>query len=168
MDNNEGWGVRLPYKVEQLADLLDQTRWANECTWDETLKLCEHMLAYEIPKGRCIFKEGDSDHYMGFILKGKVNVNKVDAKHQLACIATVRAPQSLGEMCLIDGQPRSASAEAATDVLMLILTRESYLKLSGSSPQIANKLLVKIAQMLSQRLRATSGQLVDFLGDVPG
>ena len=103
MDEKTNWGTRLPYRTDQLADLLDETRWTQDCTWDETLKLCEHMLAYEIKEGTKIFREGDSDHYMGFVLKGKINITKTDVKHQVSKIATVRPPQTLGEMCLVDG-----------------------------------------------------------------
>lgn len=165
MDFNSSWGDRLAYTSEELAELLDRTRWTRECNWEETIKLCEKLLAYQLPADVNVFTEGASDPYMCFILKGKIGIYKSDAKHQVTKIATVSSPQSLGEMCLIDGQPRSATAKTETEVLMLVLTTDNYLRLSGRSPAVANKLLTKIAQMLSERLRATSDQLVDYLGE---
>ena len=165
MKEDGNWGRRVPLKAEDLAEKLDSTRWARDCNWEETLKLCERLLAYKLQPKQVIFAEGDAEPYMCFILTGKVSIFKTDAKDQVTKIATVVAPQSLGEMCLIDGQPRSATAKTETEVLLAMLSYENFLKLAGRSPSVANKLLTKIAQMLSQRLRATSGQLVDFLGE---
>lgn len=165
MTLNHNWGDRLAYKAEDIAEILDRTRWTQDCNWEESIKLSERLLAYQLPAHTNVFTEGASDPYMCFILKGKIGIYKTDAKHQVTKIATVSAPQSLGEMCLIDGKPRSATAKTETEVLMLVLTTDNYLKLAGRSPAVANKLLTKIAQMLSQRLRATSVQLVDYLGE---
>jgi CRP-like cAMP-binding protein len=57
--------------------------------------------------------------------------------------------KTFGEMSLIDGEPRSASAIALDDSKVLVLTE---------------MVLLKLAQLMSQRLRQTSDLLVDFLG----
>lgn len=158
-------GLRMHCSSEKLAEMLDQTRWAVDFSWDEIKKLSEYMRAYEIKSGEVIFREGDTDRYLGVLLKGSVEIYKKNLKNTSNKIATVMAPQSLGEMSLLDGGARSGLAKVKTDVLLMALSRDDLNKLSEEIPALAYKLVLKIAQLLSQRLRQTSGQLVDFLGD---
>lgn len=158
-------GLRMHCSSEKLAEMLDQTRWAMDFSWDEIKKLSEYMRAYEIKSGEVIFREGDTDRYLGVLLKGSVEIYKRNLKNASNKIATVMAPQSLGEMSLLDGGARSGMAKVKTNVLLMALSRDDLNKLSEEVPALAYKLVLKIAQLLSQRLRQTSGQLVDFLGD---
>jgi hypothetical protein len=157
-------GLRIHCTSEKLAEMLDQTRWAVDFTWEEIKKLSEYMRAYEIKAGETIFREGEMDRYLGVILKGSVEIYKKDMKSKINKIATVMAPQSLGEMSLLDGGARSGLAKVKTDVLLMAMSRDDLNKLAEEVPALAYKLVLKIAQLLSQRLRQTSGQLVDFLG----
>ncbi len=157
-------GLRIHCSSEKMAEMWDQTRWAVDFSWDEIKKLSEYMRAYEIPAGQIIFREGDTDRYLGVLLKGSVDVYKKDIKNNSNKIASVMAPQSLGEMSLLDGGARSGMAKVKSDVLLMALSREDLNKLAEEVPVLAYKLVLKIAQLLSQRLRQTSGQLVDFLG----
>jgi CRP-like cAMP-binding protein len=47
----------------------------------------------------------------------------------------------------------------------MVLTRKQYGKLMDNYPRLALKLLTNLARMMSQRLRRTSGILVEFLED---
>ncbi len=157
-------GSRIPCSSEKLAAMLDETRWASDFSWDQLVKISEYMKLYELSPGTVIFSEGETDRYMGIILKGVVDIYKRDGKNSHSRIARISNSQSLGEMALVDGQPRSAKAIAERDVLLVVLSRDGFLQLSGAQPNVALQLLLKISQMLSQRLRQTSGQLVDYLG----
>ena len=70
---------------------------------------------------------------------------------------------SLGEMTIVDGEPRSATAVAVASSTLAVLTQENFLLIMRDKPALSAKLLLKIAQLLSQRLRLTSGILVDYL-----
>jgi CRP/FNR family transcriptional regulator, cyclic AMP receptor protein len=69
----------------------------------------KYMFNYEYEKGAYVFKEGAHGGYMFFIVDGEVEVIKQfdTAKHT---IATLTKGRSVGEMSLIDGAPRSATA----------------------------------------------------------
>jgi CRP/FNR family transcriptional regulator/CRP/FNR family cyclic AMP-dependent transcriptional regulator len=60
-----------------------------------------------------------------------------------------------GEMSLIDGEPRSASVRTVTDAQLLIIHRESFLRLIRQSPEIAMGLLSE----MSKRLRKANRQI---------
>ncbi|MFW6303975.1 MAG: hypothetical protein ACOC2L_05070 [Candidatus Sumerlaeota bacterium] len=63
-------------------------------------------------------------------------------------------------MSLIDTEPRSATARAMTDVCLMILEEKAFERLMDEHSQ----LVLKIVHYMSQRLRRTSGQLGDALG----
>ena len=157
-------GSRIPCSAEKLAGMLDETRWANEFSWEQLVKIAEYMKLYELTAETVIFSEGETDRYMGIVLKGIVDIYKRDGKNTHNRIARISTSQSLGEMALVDGQPRSAKVIAASEVLLVVLSRDGFLRLAAAQPQVALEVLLKISQMLSLRLRQTSGQLVDFLG----
>ncbi|OGV66448.1 MAG: hypothetical protein A2283_06935 [Lentisphaerae bacterium RIFOXYA12_FULL_48_11] len=159
-NNQKSLNMRLP--PQKLAEMLDRTRWASDFSWSQISKISEHMQAFSSSKGTVIFREGATDQSLGIIVEGKVDIIKTD-RDVSSLIATLLPSQSFGEMSLVDGEPRSASVVASTDVVMLILDKDGFLEMSRVVPGLAFKLLLKISKMISQRLRKTSGQLVDHL-----
>jgi CRP-like cAMP-binding protein len=143
--------------------MLDATQWASKFSWQEILAITANMRAFQISKGATLFREGETDQYMGIIVKGTVEIVKSDLQKGTNCIATLSKSHSLGEMGILDNEPRSANATAKTDVLMLVMRAADIQKLQNNNPSVGFKLVWKIAQMLSQRLRRTSGQLVDYM-----
>lgn len=102
-----------------------------------------------VGRGNVIFYEDDPGTSCYIIVKGKVKivVNADDGREHI--LGVLQDGDFFGEMSLIDGQPRSASAVAVEDVQMVTIQRDEFLKLLRSSPEISLKLLVT----LSQRLR---------------
>lgn len=153
----------------KLAEALDKTRWASGFDWAEIVVMAQTMRAFQVAKGTTLWNEGASEQYMGIIVRGTVDILKSDHKDHKdpkdGKIATLGKGQSLGEMCLIDREPRSAKAVAASDLVMLLITVEDINTLRDEHTLVGYKVVWKLAQMLSQRLRKTSGRLVDFLCD---
>ena len=156
--------IPLGLTSDKLADVLDKTQWATGFEWAEIAQMAQSMRAYTIAQNTILWQEGDLEHYFGIIVKGRVDILKSDMKGgEDSKIATLGRGQSLGEMCLIDREPRSAKAVVADDLTLLLFNGADLNRLRDEHPLVAYKLLWKLATMLSQRLRKTSGQLVDFL-----
>lgn len=148
---------------DKLAEKLESTRWAIDFNWNQICKISERMKAYSASAGDTLFEEGSKDGTMGILLKGRLNIMKLDDFGVKTELATLSRAQSFGEMSLLDDEPRSASIEAATDVEVLLLTRASLFKLVDSNPSLAFKLLWSISKLLSQKLRQTSGRYLHEL-----
>lgn len=112
-----------------------------------------------------ILQEGARELYLCLLIEGKVNVLKKDSAQRDQLIAHVSAGMTLGEMALIDGQPRSATAVAATDAVLLIMSKDEFQRLVNDTPRLALKLYGHMASLLSQRLRQVSAKLADYLHD---
>ncbi len=148
------------YSEDDLANSLELTKWAKKFPWDQICTISQHMEAWSATKDTIIFDEGSEDNTMAIVIKGKIDIIKQESGSKINIIASILPSQSFGEMSLIDGDARSARAVASTDVEMLLLSKDSLFNLRDKKPELAFELLWIISQMLSQRLRRTSGNLV--------
>lgn len=151
---------KLQLSEDELANKLELTNWAKDFSWDQICTISRYMQAYTATKDTVIFNEGSEENTMAIVIKGKIDIIKKESGSKINIIASIFPSQSFGEMSLIDGESRSAQAIAATQVDMLFLSKEKLFSLLDESPELAFKLLWIISQMLSQRLRRTSGNLV--------
>lgn len=149
--------------INERADMLDKTRWANVYSFRELQVLASYLSAYKVPKETIILQEGARELYLCLLVRGKVAIYKKDSANKEKLIANVNAGMTLGEMALIDGQPRSATAVATEDALLLIMTKEEFVRLSEDAPRLALKLYAYISSLLSQRLRHVSAKLAEYL-----
>ncbi len=108
--------------------------------------------------GTKLFSEGDSGSGLYILKSGKVSITqKSGAQGTEKEINTVGAGETLGEMALLDDQPRSATVTAVEDVTALLLPVWEFRGVIKSHPDIALKLLAT----LSRRLRKVQGRAED-------
>ncbi len=100
-----------------------------------------------------LFKEGDRGDGVYIILRGEVEVYKVDRSGAEFMLTVLPAGDFVGEMALLEDKPRSAHARAKGEVLALFVTRNDYVNLVGSQPAALSKLFLRMLSTLSERLR---------------
>jgi CRP-like cAMP-binding protein len=147
------------------SNLIDATQWANEFSFAQVKKLAAYMDVYRVPQETVLFFEGDKSAFLVLIVKGQVHVVKFDSQRNPKRIATLGSGKTIGEMSIIDGEPRSASAVTAVDATLMVMTTEKFNRLIDEWPRVAVVLVLKIAKLMSQYLRQTSGRLIDHLGN---
>jgi CRP/FNR family transcriptional regulator, cyclic AMP receptor protein len=65
----------------------------------------------------------------------------------------------IGEMALLDDQPRAASCTASSDLQMAILTREALQTIMQTQPAVGARLMLAVSKRLADRLRETLRKL---------
>ena len=98
-------------------------------------------------QGDAIFKEGDAASELFVIQSGSVEI-----RHGNRVLDTLGGNNIFGEMALIDGAPRSATAVAASDVTVVPVTEKQFLFLVSQTPFFA----LMVMRVLARRLRATN------------
>jgi CRP/FNR family transcriptional regulator, cyclic AMP receptor protein len=167
-------GLELLGPCEQLSKwpgLLLQSPLLQDFSPVEADVLGARMLHIRAKPGQVLISEGDASNWLMLLLRGTVDVGKrklgVEADKEEpgdnTRLAVVREGAVLGEMSMIDGEPRYASCWALSEVEAAVLSRVAVGELIASHPGIGAKLLVKLTQLLAQRLRNTSNQLVKSL-----
>jgi CRP/FNR family cyclic AMP-dependent transcriptional regulator len=112
-----------------------------------------------------IFHEGDEGATLYIILKGAVKIFIPSLDGREVVLAVHRKYDLLGEMSLLDSQPRSASATTIEDTEAVSLSRHDFLQVLERHPEAQRAII----DVLVARLRATNQSIQDaYLLDVPG
>src|SRR5208283_974609 len=106
--------------------------------------LSQHLQAFKADPGCVIFSEGEAGNFMCFLVSGRVKTYKESDKDQPAEVAVESHGRSIGEMALIDGEPRSATCIAAQPSVLLLLTKQGFQQLADKHAALALKLMVRI------------------------
>lgn len=129
---------------------------------EEALIIVSYMIPRTISMGTTFINEGDTSDtgYMMLLLEGEVTVESIIVSRHTPVTVTVLEPGSLiGEMGLVDGQPRLASCTASTDVSCAVLSRAALEKLSHDHSETAAKLMFAVSLRIAERLRETAEKL---------
>lgn len=146
--------------VDQLHLLMGRSRFFSDFTRDDIQFLAQSLEAYRARKGQIIIREGDVDDYMLFIISGHVEIAKRGREGTLKAMTLVGPGATLGEMSMIDGEPRSAFCIAAEPVTVAVLRRDAMVRILLEDPGVGAKVLLKLVTMLSARLRQAGATLL--------
>lgn len=160
-----GNSTKVGLTMLEKSNLIDATQWANEFSFAQVKRLAACMDVHTVSPQTVLFYEGDKSSFLVLIVKGQVHVVKFDSQRTPKRIATLGTGKTIGEMSIIDGEPRSASAVSASDATLLVMTTENFHRLMDEWPRVAVILVQKIAKLMSQYLRQTSGRLIDHLSN---
>ena len=131
----------------------------------EVRLLAHFMDVYRVGAGVEIIREGEGGDFMIMLIEGQVEVRKRDRWNTQQLIAVVDPGKTLGEMSMIDGEPRFATCIALEPTLVAVLDRENLARIIVEQPMLGAKILMELVLMLSQRLRSTSARLVQLLDE---
>ncbi|MDZ7331418.1 MAG: cyclic nucleotide-binding domain-containing protein [candidate division KSB1 bacterium] len=113
-------------------------------------------------KGEVLFFEDEPGVGMYVIETGKIGIYKNYDDASREELAILHSGEFLGEMALLDESPRSATAVALENSSVFGLFRPDLFNLIESKPRLGNKILLKLAQMLAERLRLSNNELQEL------
>jgi len=149
--------------LEERAELLERSQWMPELSWRQVENLARYLQGARTVRGGTMIHEGSREAFMCILAEGRVHIIKEDVEGREKLLSVITRGQTFGEMSLFDGEPRSASVKAAEDTTVLVLTRANLHRLMEEAPILGAKILYKLGRLMSQRLRMTSGKLVEHL-----
>jgi CRP-like cAMP-binding protein len=150
----------FPVFAAQAAELLAAPNNTIPFPMEDALRLVPYLRLVEAATGAKLLVEGDRTHtgHLLLILEGSVSVDIADGDEAVE-LAVLGAGQILGELALLDGQPRSASCTAVSTVRAAGLSRVGLQRLVAEQPGVAAKFLATLAQRTGERLRGLGDQL---------
>jgi CRP/FNR family cyclic AMP-dependent transcriptional regulator len=107
------------------------------------------------PAGTRVFHEGDSSDACYIVSEGSFRVTREHSDGRAITLATLGPGEIFGELAMLDGDRRSASAESITDGTLLALPANDVRNLLSRNPEIALKLVAGLVR----RLRAANMRL---------
>ena len=124
----------------------------------EVLELGQ-IISY--PKDTVIFKRGDESNGFYIISNGELEVFTHE-KGEKVSIAIIKSGSVVGEIGFLDGQERTASATAVSDLVALRISPEDFTKIETTNTKLAIKLIIEIETILADRLRHSDKLLIDY------
>ncbi len=149
--------------ADELCDMIEGAQLFQDMPHAEIRVMASYARAYQVAKGKAIFREGQKGSFMCILTEGKVDILKESDSKERKHITTIRPGKTMGEMAMLDELPHSATAVAADTVKLVMITKMNFEKLTEEHPVLAVKLLKKLARLMSLRLRQTTGILLDYL-----
>lgn len=165
---NLGETSLVPIDGADVPQLLEKSGWMDELAPGQLQVMARYLGAYRAPKAKTIFLEGAREAFLCVVVSGKVTITKENSAHRKRELVNLGRGRILGELSLVDGEPRSATAVAAEESVLLVLTKAGFDRLSDDFPRLALQLLARVTRTVSQKLRQTSGILVEYLRADPG
>ncbi len=150
---------------EVAARLLVTPSALDDLTLRDAVKIVGYMKPRAFPAGTVFIREGElrRNDYMLLILEGDISVESEGVGGEDQMVFHVMGPGSLiGEMGMLDGEPRSASCKAMTDVAAAVLTRTALMRLLKDDPPVGARLLLAITKRMADHLRETTRKLRNF------
>lgn len=127
-----------------------------------------HLLVQEkLSPGGILFYEDDPSDSVYFLSDGAIEVFKSNGKGRKLPLLVLRGSGIIGEIGLLLGEPRTATARALSQVTVLRLCRKDFDKAVAEGNRAALDLALAFSKVLASRLRATDAKLFDlFESDV--
>jgi CRP-like cAMP-binding protein len=122
------------------------------CTKKELARISSLCYVLSSEKGTTLTRQGAYGDEFFVIIEGQATASRNGWK-----IATLERGNFFGEMALLDGNERTATVVAETDVLLLVLSRTEFRTLAQVAPTAVQKLMTE----LSVRLRQADEQMAD-------
>ena len=148
---------------EEVFGLVGQSQFFAEFSRNDITALARYMDVYRAQPGEIIIREGDSGDFMLLIIEGEVDILKKGIRGEQQHMTSVGPGMTLGEMSMIDGEPRFATCLATRPTVFAVLSRDNMAKIILDHPSLGSKILVKLVTMLSLRLRQTSAKLLHHM-----
>ena len=148
--------------AERILALVAQAPFFAEFDRDDVALLAGYMRIYRAQTGQTLIREGNIGDYMLLVMDGKIAIYKKSPAGSQQHMTSVAAGRTLGEMSMIDGEPRFATCIAAETSLFGVLSRDDMVRIVIDKPSLGAKILIKLVTMLSQRLRQTSAELLEY------
>jgi CRP/FNR family cyclic AMP-dependent transcriptional regulator len=149
---------------ELLASLAQASLFASlrEANLQELAALCQ-LRSFK--PGQILFHEGDPGHALYLIRSGQVKIVRIAPDGQEILLRVAGPGECLGEMALLDDEPRSATLVALGPVEAVLLYREAFLELVEQQPGVALAVMAE----LTRKVRQMSEQVQDLMRlDVAG
>mgnify|MGYP001592960891 CR=1 FL=1 len=120
------------------------------------MKFCGKKL---LRRGEIVFYENETGNSMYIVERGVVKISKLGFLGETV-LAQANPGDFVGEMAVVEGNLRSATASAMSDAELFELTRDKFEELKQKYPVVAVKLMDIILKLLSARLRATTKKVL--------
>ncbi|MGZ4121298.1 MAG: cyclic nucleotide-binding domain-containing protein [Actinomycetota bacterium] len=135
----------------ELTELLEDVKLFSRCTARQRRTIARHAQIAELPGGVDLVKEGEPGDALFVILEGTAVVQSHGEE-----LNRVGPGAYFGELAILDGEPRSATVVAETDVKVAVIGIRMFRTLLREFSDLAEQMLIALAGELREARRVTA------------
>jgi CRP-like cAMP-binding protein len=147
----------------QKIELLETFDLVDNLASNQIGTLATFLRAYLVTTNDPILTEGEKNNFFCLICDGEVDIIKSDLANNTKKLSSLGPGKIIGEISFFDQGPCSAGVVAKNEVTLLVIDRTEFNSLCEQATHIALEITLKIMRSLGQRLRQTTGKLIDLL-----
>ncbi len=125
----------------------------------ERALLTSRLIERTFERGQQIFAQEDPGHSLYIIVSGQVRIFTLNEQGQELALTLLGDGEFFGELALLDGLPRAASAQTIVRTTTLMLHRDDFLATIRTCPPVAAAILEELAARL-RRSNSYAEQLI--------
>lgn len=129
----------------------------------ELARLAEVCEERTMAEGTTVFLENMPGESLFLIRKGAIRISRMFAEGDEKTLVVLGPEDVFGEMAVIDGLPRAATARAAEDAVLVGLKKRDFDTLCRTDPVLALKLALNITRIFARRVREAGDEYRDML-----
>lgn len=141
------------------ADVLGRTELFGGLSGSHLEAVAAKGILRSYPKGQILFYQQDPGDALYVIVSGRVKAFVTSEDGAELHLGVFESPAILGEVALVDGGPRSASAEVVEAARLLVFTRATFFSLLGEHPELVDAYLRMLGKLI-RRLQDRTEDLV--------
>lgn len=104
-------------------------------------------FARDFPPGTVLFEEGQPGDYMYVVQSGEVEIRRQVGETERV-LAVLPAGEFFGEMAILNGRPRSATAVVRSGARLLVIEGRTFEAMLRARPEIAMRIIKSLATRL--------------------
>jgi CRP/FNR family transcriptional regulator, cyclic AMP receptor protein len=149
-------------------ELLKRSDMFGQLTEEQLTRVADLAAPQTYAEGAVIIEEDQPASRCFFVISGRVDIEirPPYAGRGPQRIAQIKAGEVFGELSLVDGFLRSATARAVEPVEVLVFENKKLEALLEEDPRIGYRVMRNVANILSARIRTTNMKLRNAISDV--
>jgi ATP/ADP translocase len=141
------------YRLMSNISILKQVDIFRDIPADYLMTVAAIAVEHTLYSGELLFSQGDAGDALYVICEGEISIRSGEVEK-----AKLGSNTYIGEMALLDDQPRSASAIALTETRLIRIAGNDFRNLLGSHPRITMTLLSALARRLRETMNAQQAE----------
>jgi len=121
-------------------------------------EITQRLRVIRAAKGRTLVEKGSRSTDIFFLLEGRAKVLLYSANGREVCVHNIGPGEMFGEISVLDGEPRSASIVASSEILVVAMHAKDFTACVESSPAAG----IWLARALASSVRRLTEQVFEL------
>jgi len=148
-------------QLTDLTDFISNIPLFESLCREELETVAAYIDRQHLEPGETLFNQWDKAECVYFVEVGALDVLTKKGPNEYESVASLRRGRSIGEMCLIDNFPRTATVQSTSETTVAVFSQTDFERLMANHHDLGIKILKGLARLMAQNLRKTSSRLAD-------